>query len=452
MNRPNIYIVGDDHDAVQQLKASVAGKGFPVLGSGISSHDLVPFDQLPDDRIGLVMITSASRESLDLVGHIREKDRNLPVIIAPAKSSEAQAIAAFRAGASDYLQPPTTIPEVMSCLRRWLSDDVTKGSRSEIVGDGQLIARSTAMQEIKASIKKLALTDSSVLITGETGTGKDLVAELIYRNSTRNQKPFVCLNCAAIPEALLESELFGHERGAFTGAVCAQKGKFEQAQGGTLFLDEIGEMGLAAQAKILRAIDTKQIYRLGGQGGRRYDVRLIAATNQPLKQLVQEGKFRKDLFFRLKVATIDVPPLRNRQEEIPTLLNYFIHKLNLRRERVVHGVSPQAMEAFVRYSWPGNVRELKNVLESLFADPSIQEITWEHLPEDIRTTPLGPEFSNAERKRILAVLNLTKWNKTWAARQLHWSRMTLYRKLAKYHIQDAWHSTPHTHDPTDVAR
>jgi two-component system response regulator HydG/two-component system response regulator AtoC len=291
------------------------------------------------------------------------------------------------------------------------------------------------MQDIRNYIKKVALTDSNVLITGETGTGKDLVAGLIHGNSARKEKPFVCLNCAAIPETLLESELFGYERGAFTGAVCSQKGKFELADGGTLFLDEIGEMGSLAQAKILRAIDTKQICRLGGQVGRRLDVRLIAATNQPLKHLVQEQKFRKDLYFRLNVTNIDVPPLRDRRPDIPELVTHFIHNLNQRWGRAVQDVGPEAMEAFVHYGWPGNVRELKNVLESLFVEPGLCKIYLRDLPAEIQGTHIVTETTNAERDQIIVALRLTKWNKTQAAQQLHWSRMTLYRKLARYQIQ-----------------
>jgi len=238
----------------------------------------------------------------------------------------------------------------------------------------------------------------------------------------------------------LESELFGYERGAFTGAISTQKGKFELAQGGTLFLDEIGEMGPVAQAKILRVIDTKQICRLGGQAGKELDVRLIAATNQPLKQLVQEGKFRKDLFFRLNVVAIHLPPLRERRQDIPELLNHFIQRLNQRWGRAVQGVRPDAMEAFIHYAWPGNVRELKNVLEGLFVEPGLCEIGRRDLPEGILATHVGAELSGPERERIMAVLNLTKWNKTWAAQQLHWSRMTQYRKLAKYQIHDDWRS------------
>jgi DNA-binding NtrC family response regulator len=435
MNQLGIFIVGDDRDSVQRLKVLTAAQGYPVLGAAVSLHDNFALELVVDRRIGVVIIASASQASVDLVRDVRLRNPSLPVIMAPDESSQAQAIAAFRAGASDYLQPPVSISDLLSCLKRWLSARATGSSLHDLLGGGELIGNSTAMQDIKNYMKKVALTDSNILITGETGTGKDLVAGLIHRNSARKEKSFVCLNCAAIPETLLESELFGYERGAFTGAVSAQKGKFELAHGGTLFLDEIGEMGPIAQAKILRAIDTKQICRLGGQVGRQLDVRLIAATNQPLKQLVQEERFRKDLFFRLNVTSIDVPPLRSRREDIPALLKYFIHDLNQRWGRAVQDITPDAMKAFVHYDWPGNVRELKNVLESLFVEPDLSQIDCQDLPEDIQANNIGKEISSAERQRIVSVLALTKWNKTRAAEQLNWSRMTLYRKLAKYQIE-----------------
>jgi transcriptional regulator with PAS, ATPase and Fis domain len=251
----------------------------------------------------------------------------------------------------------------------------------------------------------------------------------------RNHKPFVCLNCAAIPDTLLESELFGYERGAFTGALAVQKGKFELAHGGTLFLDEIGEMGPMAQAKILRAIETKQIYRLGGQVGHRLDVRFLAATNQPLKQLMQADKFRTDLFYRLSVTTIHLPPLRDRRVDIPALVDYFIQQFNERWGRDVIGVTPDALTALVGYAWPGNVREVKNVLERLFVDPNLHEIDYGGLPDEIRMGAIGITKTNGEAERIMAALHQTQWNKSRAAQELQWSRMTLYRKLIKYQIK-----------------
>jgi two-component system response regulator HydG/two-component system response regulator AtoC len=437
MNRPSIWIIGDNQDSIERLKTSVATEGVHVLTSCQRPQDGISLGNFPAGRILLVIITSFSSQlALDTLCQIRLTDRALPVIMVPAKSSESQAIAAFRAGVTDYLEPPLSFTELRAYLRRCLKDVWINDHKGGSVGDAQLIGSSIGMQNIKASIKKVALTDSNVIITGETGTGKELVAELIYRNSVRNQKPFISLNCAAIPDTLLESELFGYERGAFTGAVAAQKGKFELAQGGTLFLDEIGEMSPIAQAKILRAIDTKQIFRLGGQTGRQLNVRLIAASNQPLKQLTHEGKFRKDLFFRLNVAAIDVPPLRDRREDIPALLRYFIHHFNQRWGRSVQGVSSNALDVLLRYAWPGNVRELRNVLERVIAEPDLSEIDRRDLPEEIRASHMkGSLTSEAERDRIMTALCLTQWNKSRTAQQLRWSRMTLYRKLAKYQIQ-----------------
>jgi two-component system response regulator HydG/two-component system response regulator AtoC len=301
-----------------------------------------------------------------------------------------------------------------------------------------MIGESPAIRSIKASIGKVAPTDSNVLITGETGTGKELVAELIHRNSPRRQKPFVCINCAAIPDTLFESELFGHERGAFTGAHALREGALKQADGGTAFFDEIGDMSAYAQAKVLRAIERKEVQRLGGRACLPLSVRVIAATNQNLERAVAEGKFRKDLYFRLNVARIHLPPLRERREDIPPLVDHYVREFNRRFGRDCEGFTREAFQSMLRYEWPGNIRELKNILEAVIINLAAHRIAYLDLPERLREHLRDAEgLAPSERDRLLSALLSTNWNKSKAAQQLHWSRMTLYRKMAKYEIAKA---------------
>jgi transcriptional regulator with PAS, ATPase and Fis domain len=292
-------------------------------------------------------------------------------------------------------------------------------------------------------------------VTGETGTGKELVAELIHRNSPRAHQPFVCINCAAIPDTLLESELFGYERGSFTGAYSASKGKLKFGDGGTIFLDEIGDMSPYAQAKILRVIESREVQRLGGKENIPLNVRFIAATNKDLEQSVSEKTFRKDLYYRLNVAGIHLPLLRDRREDIPSLCDHYIGDLNRHFGRQVEGFTEETAETLLRYEWPGNVRELKNLLEATVGNfrcgqnrsasascgqcPEVsfrcRQISFTDLPEQFRrrVSPANP-LPLDERYPLLSVLISTNWNISKAAQQLHWSRMTIYRKMAKYHI------------------
>ncbi len=291
------------------------------------------------------------------------------------------------------------------------------------------------MREIAAYIARIASTDSTVLITGETGTGKELVAERIHCNSLRSLRPFISINCAALPESLVESELFGFDRGAFTGAVAAKKGKFEQAQGGTVFLDEIGDMSLYAQAKILRSIENKEVYPIGGNRAIPLDIRIIAATNQEPEELMAEGNFRQDLYYRLNIARIHLPPLRDRKEDIPRLVAYMINKLNQRFNRNIKGLTKEALACLLRFDWPGNIRELMNLLEASYINLPSDPIYHMDLPEPIhQRLQLTATDNDTERSRILSALLDTNWNKSTAARKLEWSRMTLYRKIAKYKI------------------
>ena len=298
-----------------------------------------------------------------------------------------------------------------------------------------LIGSSLAMWKVKTYLRKVAVTDSHVLITGETGTGKELAAQYIHRHSTRHTKPLVTINCAALPDGLLESELFGYERGAFTGAVSSYAGKLKLADGGTVLFDEIGDMSLYAQAKILRLIETKEVYPLGGGRGVPLNIRIIAATNRELERQTAKGEFRQDLYYRLNVARVYLPPLRDRKDDIPTLLDHYVQTYSARTGRGIEGISDEAMELLSRYEWPGNVRELMNLVERIFIDPPVEKIAIADLPQTMRAALLPRQDTiPPERELLLYTLSQTNWNKSKAAERLHWSRMTLYRKIAKYHI------------------
>ena len=375
-------------------------------------------------------------ETLEIVHDIRDVSI-LPIVFGVLNSSEELAIAALRAGVSEYLRWPFSPDELVGAVKRCLlmrEGETALSGSSTLQLDG-IIGNSAAMREIRSRVSRVALSDSNVLITGETGTGKELFAEVLHQKSRRKNKPFVAINCAAIPDTLLESELFGHAKGAFTGADSGSDGRLKAADQGTLFLDEIGDLSAYSQAKILRVIENKEIQRLGCTRGIPVDVRVIAATNQDLEQLSRENKFRKDLFFRLNVARIHLPPLRERKEDLPSLVDHYIVHFSRRFGRKVQRITEEAMDCLFSYDWPGNVRELKNLLESIFVEAPPGEISLGDLPANLRQRCAElRSLSGDERERLLWALATTNWNKSKAAAKLHWSRMTLYRKMARYNI------------------
>ncbi len=301
-----------------------------------------------------------------------------------------------------------------------------------------ILGGSPSIQELKRKLIRLAPTDVNVLITGETGTGKELVASAIHRGSKRNQRNFLCVNCAALPDALLESELFGHARGAFTGAVQSRIGKLRHCDGGSVFLDEIGELTLTAQAKLLRAIESREIQTLGGDANVTADFRLITATNQPLEKCMEAGTFRRDLYYRLNVAHLRLPPLRERPGDVPLLTLHYLSGFNCQFGLNVARISDEAMETLQAYAWPGNIRELRNVIESAFLSVEGDTLHVSDLPENLRPAIFRSYIAagHSERERMIGVLREVNWNKSKAAGRLQWSRMTLYRKLAKYEVHD----------------
>ena len=378
-------------------------------------------------------------EAACLVRRLRPEAK---VIVMADFSSEAIDIRALRAGVFEYLKSPVDVMEVAKAVYRAgpVVDDRSDGFE-------ELVGVTESIREIKRLIRKLAPLNNTVLITGESGTGKEIVARLVHQHSRRAQAPFVCVNCAAVPDSLVESELFGYERGAFTGAVTRQIGQMRNANRGTLFLDEIGDMSGAAQSKMLRALEQHEIQPLGSARPVPIDVRLIAATNRDLEMLVAEEKFRRDLYYRLDVTRIHLPPLRERAKDIPVLAMHFVRMMNGIYGRQLLGLTPTALQRLERYDWPGNVRQLRNVIEAATAisesdwicDSDLRALhTFSISGVPVRTAAaalVSTKPVKLGKNALLAALEATHWNITKAAELLRCSRMTLYRNVAQYEIE-----------------
>jgi DNA-binding NtrC family response regulator len=393
----------------------------------------------------LVVIGPAVEQSWDalhLARLVRQWDDRVPIVVVTPHGSEELAVAFMRIGVNDYFKTPFDSRDLREAVRGLLARSRTHDDRvAKAVPAGvdvltPFVGGCIGAMRLRASIDTIAATDSNVLITGETGTGKELTATLIHGRSRRSKYPFVSINCAAIPESLVESELFGYERGAFTGASSANIGRLSAAHRGTAFLDEIGDLSSAAQAKVLRLVDEKEVHRLGSSRSMRLDARIVTATNQNLEALIAEGRFRSDLFFRLNVARIHLPPLRERRDDIPLLLDHYMRIICVRLARNVEGFAATALDLLVRYDWPGNVRELKNVVERIVMTAGSRDITVADLPEEIVSSTEGATApDSSERARLVAALASANGNKSEAARALCCSRMTLYRRMAKCHLR-----------------
>jgi DNA-binding NtrC family response regulator len=368
---------------------------------------------------------------------VREMDRGARIMLIASACSSDLAIAAMRSGINDVLSERCSENEVEEALERAAQREAPDKMTTSLAGSARMVGASASVNRIRQTIHRVAATDSNVLITGETGTGKELVAELIHANGRRRGRPFVSINCAAIPEGLLESELFGFERGAFTGAHAAREGTLQYARGGTLFLDEVGDMSLLAQAKILRAIESRRVRRLGGNRDVPVDIRIIAATHQNVEQLTSQQKFRQDLYFRLNVARIHLPPLREHPEDVPELVQHLLEELSEKMDRATSSVDESYLVALRRYDWPGNVRELRNVIESTLVFCTSNRVTANDLPPYLRSLFASEARKReSERETIMAALRSTGWNRTEAARLLACSRMTLYRKMVRHSLFD----------------
>ncbi len=362
---------------------------------------------------------------------LRETHSDLPVIVVSGGNSAMVTQQAVRLRVDDFFM----LPEQSSAFKASVAALITGKETQTKSFDEQngLLGNSPKMVTLRKYVGRVALTDSNVLIVGETGTGKELVAELIHKVGARREKPFVAVNAAAVPDSLFESELFGYEKGAFTGAYAKSQGKLRQAHGGTIFFDEIGDISLGAQAKLLRAIESREVYPLGACVSTPVDVRLIAATNRDMEALVSSRDFRQDLYYRLDVVRIEMPTLRSNREDIPQLLEHFVNTFNQRFHRQVQRFQSDAAELLNSYDWPGNIRQLRNLVEACFVNSTSNRIQISDFPAHFRTE-LENNLDPNSRKGLIRALQASNWNISRAAWQLHCSRMTLYRKMARYQI------------------
>jgi DNA-binding NtrC family response regulator len=435
MEKTLIHLLEDNGTGNGEVLRYLTQHGFKVMRSGLTPEDHQLSRGTKPDLAIIFSNQDDGWQALETARLLRLQNHGTPVILIVQESSETRAVAALRAGINDYFTWPVSSEELLASIRRHLRE--ARGDKPAVPKEdpeASLIGETPVFRKIKDYVLRAAATDCNVLITGETGTGKEKVAEMIHRYSARRDKPMVCINCAALPENLLESELFGYERGAFTGANNPYPGKLRMAEGGTVFLDEIFEMSSHMQAKLLRALDSRSIYSLGGRTPIPLNIRIVAATNQNPERAIEQGVLRQDLFFRLNVARVHLPPLRERKMDIPLLLEHFLEEMNQRYDRQVESFSPEVMELLLGYVWPGNIRELRNLVEALFINLPARVVSMVHLPESFQRLKENLERPQGEREQLLAALMATNWNKSQAAENLHISRMTLYRKMEKYEI------------------
>ncbi len=449
-----ILLVEDELDVRETIKLQLEEEGHEVTEAGTGRDALALAESLPFDIV-LTDVMIPGINGLELVQKMNEWPLRPVTLVMTGYGSVEMAVNAIKAGAFDFLSKPFSVDvlsaTVASALRVKSLQDENEELKKTVKGQfslGKLVSTSQVMKEVFQLIDCVADTDSTVLILGESGTGKELIAQTLHCNSTRRRGNLIPVNCGAIPEALLESELFGHEKGAFTGAVAARVGRFELATGGTIFLDEIGDLSPPLQVKLLRVLQERTFERVGGTRTYKSDARVVAATNQDLESLVAAKQFREDLFYRLNVVPILVPPMRQRVEDIPLLLQHFIDMFNDRRKAEITGVADQAMALLCEYPWPGNVREISNIVERIAILKRRGQIEPEDLPEKIRRLPSdhlptmsaaipigGVDLSRAveefENRLILEALERTNWVKSKAARLLQINRTTLIEKLKK---------------------
>lgn len=389
MRMNTILIVDDERSILELLSVILKKEGYAVL---VNPGTPSIFEDIEQKEFDLVIsdIKMPQVDGMEVLRRVKAEKPTVPVIMITAYASVKQAVEALRLGAMDYIMKPFDIEEIKVLVanglehRRLLEENkILKQTLREETSFENMIGKSRPMQEVFTLIEKVAATDSTVLITGESGTGKELAARAIHANSRRRDRAFVSINCAALPENLLESELFGHMKGSFTGAISDKKGMFETAHAGTIFLDEVGETSPWTQVKLFRVLQERMIRRVGGTEEIPVNVRIIAATNQNLRKRIEEGKFREELFYRLNVISVDMPPLRRRPDDIPLLIQHFLRKHCEKMGRRIKRLTPEVTTALTKYSWPGNVRELENIIERLCAVEERETITAESLPDDV---------------------------------------------------------------------
>ena len=440
--KPKIIVVDDEKIVRDSLCHWFEEDGYLVETFDSAEGVLKKFDRGKYD-LALVDMKMPGMDGLELLIKLRQIDGDCIVILITAYASVPTAIKALKDGAYDYVTKPIDPDELSHLVEKALSQRKLKReniqlkeSIDEIIKPDNLIGESTQMKKIFDLVNTVSQTDTTVLIRGDSGTGKELVAKAIHINSKRKYFPIVTVNCGALAESILESELFGHEKGAFTGAHYKRKGKFEMADGGSIFLDEIGSISPKMQIELLRVIESKQFTRVGGNDIISSDFRVIAATNEPLENLVKESKFREDLYYRLNVFTIFIPPLRERREDIPLLAYYFLNKLSTAMNKDIKKISPEALDFLKKYDWPGNVRELENAVERAVVIGKGEEMLVEHLPIHLSFEEDDEDNSIAgiEKRHILKVLRENNWNISHSAQILKIDRATLYNKIRKYEL------------------
>jgi len=446
----SILVVDDDPAHRIMLHSLLKGWGYELSEAKDGSEAITIIHEQPFDLI-LMDIRMIKVSGLQALIEIKSFNPSIPVIMMTAYSSVETAVEALKNGAYDYLIKPLDFNELRLSIDRAmdhkkLRDENTllKQSLGDRFDRRNIIGRSPVMIKLMETVAQVAPSEVNILITGESGTGKELIAGAIHYNSTKQEGPFIKVNCAAITETLLESELFGHEKGAFTGAYKKKEGLFQQAHGGSIFLDEISEMSLSMQVKLLRVLQEREITRVGGEEVIAIDVRVIAATNKDLLKEISSGRFRKDLYYRLNVVTLNTPSLTDRKEDIPLLAQHFLKKFSHANHKKIKGFTPQAMDRLIKYDWPGNVRELMNAVERGVVLSTADYIDLDALPIISDGTPVDSNLSHevdihsntsldeVERKTILKTLDLTKGNKSKAARLLGITRRTLHKKLKAY--------------------
>jgi two-component system response regulator HydG len=448
----SILIVDDDRAHLSMLETILAGWGYRVAGVEDGADAIAAVKEKPYDAI-LMDDRMAHVSGIEALQRIKQYNPAIPIIIMTAYSSVDTAVEAMKLGAYDYLTKPLNFDDLKFTLERSLEHMALareiKTLKEQVSPDavlGSIIGRSEVMHELITMVKTVSATEATILISGESGTGKELIARAIHANSLRKDGPLVTVNCAALTDTLLESELFGHEKGAFTGAEKKRDGRFMQARNGTIFLDEVGEIPLHMQAKLLRAIQEREIQRVGSDTSIKVDVRIIAATNRDLLADVEDGKFREDLYYRLNVVNLRVPNLAERKEDIPLLAQHFLGRFAEKNRKDLKGFTPAAMDLLVRYSWPGNVRELENAVERAVImcvgdyvserelPPALAASQQDELSGPSPTGMGGLPLEQVEKAAIIQTLEETGGNKSEAAKILNITRTTLNNKIKKYEI------------------
>ena len=450
----SVLVVDDDHAHRVMLRTLISGWGYIVEEADDGETAIETVHEKAFDLI-LMDIRMIKVSGLEALAEIQNYNPAIPIIIITAYSSVETAVTALKNGAYDYLTKPLDFDELRLVMARAVDHRHLKEENrllKERLGDQfntqNIIGRSQVMVKLLETVAQVAPSEATVLITGESGAGKELIAGAVHYNSPRKDGPFVKMNCAAVTETLLESELFGHEKGAFTGAHKRKEGKFRQADVGSLFLDEVGEMALPMQVKLLRALQEMEFFRVGGEELIKVDVRVIAATNKDLLQEVEAGRFREDLYYRLNVVTLTVPSLADRREDIPLLARHFLERFSEKNRKDIRGFSPHAMDQMLRYTWPGNVRELMNAVERSVVMSRSELIQPDDLPPEIQNRqqedPVdfsrkiwdeGVSLEEMEKATIIKTLESTAGNKSEAARRLGITRKTLRKKLKDYGVK-----------------